>query len=412
MKPDGKDPAQAGVWAYLPEQPRPGREGGPLSGLSFSVKDLYGVPGWPLRASTPAPLPPVQGSPLVTRLSGLGAELVGKTHLHEIALGITGANPFGGTPNPLDRQRVAGGSSSGAAASVALGCCDFALGTDTGGSIRVPAAWCGVVGYKPSKGHPLWPLEGVLPLSPTCDHAGPLARDVQMIVRVQEALDGQKIAAQEWKGVQVGLWNPEGWLNSEAEAALLDTARQLEALGATLTPVLLPDMLDAYSDTVQSEAAAVHHAALALPDPGFSAGTLALLRRGAALTPEQVAVARERQEVYAELLEQQMQGLDLLLAPAVPSAAPLTGQDDVQTLGGNVPLRLAVLRLTVPFSLLGWPVLTLPCPAPDGLSVGVQLVGRPGNDARLLGLGRSLEARRAVNTNAENSADSNARPLR
>ena len=87
----------------------------------------------------------------------------------------------------------------------------------------------------------------------------------------------------------------------------------------------------------------------------------------------------------------------------VGHAAPLTGQDDVQTLGGNVPLRLAVLRLTVPFSLLGWPVLTLPCPAPDGLSVGVQLVGRPGNDARLLGLGRSLEARRAVNTNAENS---------
>ena len=211
-------------------------------------------------------------------------------------------------------------------------------------------------------------------------------------------MSGQKIAAQEWKGVQVGLWNPEGWLNSEAESALLGTARQLETLGATLTPVLLPDMLDAYSDTVQSEAAAVHHAALALPAPGFSAGTLALLRRGAALTPEQLAVARERQEVYAELLEQQMHGLDLLLTPAVPSAAPLTGQDDVQTLGGNVPLRLAVLRLTVPFSLLGWPVLTLPCPAPDGLSVGVQLVGRPGDDARLLGLGRSLEARRAANT--------------
>ena len=395
MKPDAGDPAQAGIWAYLPEVPRPGQTGGPLSGLSFSAKDLYGVPGWPLRASTLAPLPPVQGSPLVEKLLGLGAQLVGKTHLHEIALGITGANPFGGTPNPLDRARVTGGSSSGAAASVALGCCDFALGTDTGGSIRVPAAWCGVVGYKPGKDHPLWPTQGVLPLSPTCDHAGPLAQDVGMIVRVQEALSGQTIPVQDWKGLRVGVWNPQGWLDGQAEAALLDTARQLERLGAMLTPVLLPDMLDAYSDIVQSEAAAVHAAALKLPEPGFSPGTLALLRRGAALAPEQVAVAHKRREVYARLLQEQMHGLDLLLAPAVPSAAPLSGQDDVQIAEGRVPLRVAVLRLTVPFSLLGWPVLTLPCPVQGGLSVGVQLVGHPGDDARLLGLGRTLEAWRA-----------------
>ena len=411
MKPDAGDPAQAGIWAYLPEQPRPRHPGGPLTGLSFSAKDLFGVPGWPLRASTLAPLSPVADSPLVARLLDLGAELVGKTHLHEIALGITGANPFGGTPNPLDAARVTGGSSSGAAASVALGCCDFALGTDTGGSIRVPAAWCGVVGYKPSKNDPLWPLGGVLPLSPTCDHAGPLARDVQTLVRVQEALSGQRIAVQDWKGVDVGLWNPEGWLDTQAEAALLDTARQLEKLGATLRPVTLPDMLDAYSDIVQSEAATVHQAALALPDPGFSPGTLALLRRGAGLTFQQVAVARERRGVYAELLRQQMHGLDLLLVPTVPSAAPLTGQDDVQITEGRVPLRLAVLRLTVPFSLLGYPVLTLPCPAPGGLSVGVQLVGRPGDDARLLGLGRTLEAWRAASSEPEHSADSNARPL-
>ena len=299
IRPDANDPARAGIWAYLPEQPRQGRAGGPLSGLSFSAKDLYGVPGWPLRASTLAPLPPVAGSPLVARLLELGAELVGTTHLHEIALGITGANPYGGTPNPHDAARVTGGSSSGAAASVALGCCDFALGTDTGGSIRVPAAWCGVVGYKPSKDHPLWPTAGVLPLSPTCDHAGPLARDVGMIVRVQEALSGQTMPVQDWKGLRVGVWNPEGWLDGQAGAALLETARRLETLGATLTPVSLPDMLDAYSDTVQSEAAAVHQAALALPDPGFSAGTLALLRRGAALTPEQVAAARDRRGIYA-----------------------------------------------------------------------------------------------------------------
>ena len=393
MKPDSRDLRQDGVWAYVPAQPLPGQPGGPLAGLTFSAKDLFGVEGWPLRAGTLAPLPPVEASPLVSRLLELGATLVGKTHLHEIALGITGANAFGGTPNPLDSARVTGGSSSGAAASVALGLCDFALGTDTGGSIRVPAAWCGVVGFKPSKGDPLWPTEGVLPLSQTCDHAGPLARDVQTVVRVQEALSGQDIPLQSWKGLRVGLWNPAGWLDNHSEAGLLETARKVEALGATLHTVDLPDMLDAYSDIVQSEAATVHAAALALQKPGFSAGTLALLRRGAALEPGVVAAARDRRERYGALLTEQMSGLDLLLAPAVPTPAPVTGQDSVDIAEGNVLLRVAVLRLTVPFSMLGWPVLTLPSPTVDGLSVGVQLVGRPGDDTRLLGLGHALEAR-------------------
>jgi len=389
-KPDRNDPAQQGVWAYLPGAPLEGPAGGPLVGLTFSAKDLFGVEGWPLRASTEAPLPPVEPSPLVTRLLDLGATLVGKTHLHEIALGITGGNAFGGTSNPLDRSRVTGGSSSGAAASVALGLCDFALGTDTGGSIRVPAAWCGVVGYKPSKDDPLWPTTGVLPLSPTCDHAGPLARDLGTVLRVQEALSGEAVLPLPWSGLRVGLWNPEGWLDADAEGALLDAARQAETLGATLQAVTLPDMLDAYSDTVQSEAATVHAAALALAEPGFGPGTLSLLRRGAGLTPEQVAVARTRRATYASLLAEQMNGLDLLLAPAVPSAAPQAGADSVQVGEGSVPLRVAVLRLSAPFSMLGWPVLALPYATAAGLSVGVQLVAHPGDDARLLGLGRTF----------------------
>ncbi len=414
MKPDLSDSNQAGVWAYLPDEPRAGQPGGPLSGLTFSAKDLFGVDGWPLRAGTLAPLPLVEASPLVTRLLELGATLVGKTHLHEIALGITGANAFGGTPNPLDTSRVTGGSSSGAAASVALGLCDFALGTDTGGSIRVPAAWCGVVGFKPSKGDPLWPADGVLPLSQTCDHAGPLARDVGAVVRVQEALSGQSIGVQSWKGLRVGVWNPAGWLDAQAEAALLVAAQQAEALGATLHTVDLPDMLDAYSDIVQSEAVAVHAAALALSvsEPGFSAGTLGLLRRGAALAPEVVTEARERRERYGALLAIQMSGLDLLLAPAVPTSAPLTGQETAEIAEGTVPLRVAVLRLTVPFSMLGWPVLTLPSPTADGLSVGVQLVGHPGDDARLLGLGVTLERRLTLAASVPfGSAPSNEEPL-
>jgi Asp-tRNA(Asn)/Glu-tRNA(Gln) amidotransferase A subunit family amidase len=387
LKPDAGDPRQNGLWAYLPDEPMAGVPGGPLSGLTFSVKDLFGVDGWPLHASTRAPLPQISESPLVRRLLGLGATLVGKTHLHEIALGITGANAFGGTPNPLDPARVTGGSSSGAAASVALGLSDFALGTDTGGSIRVPAAWCGVFGYKPTKDDALWPLGGVLALSPSCDHAGPLARELATIVRVQEALSGQPVPPVSWKGLRVGVWNPEGWLNAQAQQALLDTVKIIENMGAEVyQPFRLPDMLDAYSDIVQSEAAAVHREALKLDEPGFTTGTLALLRRGAGLTAEEVAAAYARRDAYRRLLDEQMDGLDLLLAPAVPTAAPLTLQDRVEVDEGPVPLRVAVLRLTVPFSMLGWPVLTFPSPTSDGLSVGVQVVARPGDDVRLLGL--------------------------
>ncbi|GGJ72075.1 amidase [Deinococcus aquiradiocola] len=392
VRPDVAAPAQRGVWAYLPDAPLEGAGGGPLSGLTFNVKDLFGVEGWPLHASTRAPLPPVPQGPLVTRLLALGAALVGKTHLHEIALGISGANAFGGTPNPLDAARVTGGSSSGAAASVALGLTDFALGTDTGGSIRVPAAWCGVVGFKPGKGDPAWSTDSVLPLSVTCDHAGPLARDLGTVLRVQEALTGQAAAPRSWEGVRVGVWHADGWLDDQARGALLAAAATLESLGAVLTPVQLPDMLDAYSDIVQSEAAAVHRGALARPEPGFTPGTLALLRRGAGLTDSEVRAARDRRDAYRALLDERMTGLDVLLAPAVPCAAPLQGQDSVALPGGPVPLRVAVLRLTVPFSMLGWPTLALPHRTPDGLSVGVQLVARPGQDAALLGLARTLPA--------------------
>ncbi|WP_425147763.1 amidase [Deinococcus sp.] len=380
----------SGIWAYLPPEALAGQAGGPLSGLRFSAKDLYGVDGWPLHASTRAPLPEVPPSPLVTRLLELGATLVGKTHLHEIALGISGANPYGGTPNPLDARRMSGGSSSGAAASVASGQVDFALGTDTGGSIRIPAAWCGVVGFKPTKDDPLWPSAGVLPLSPTCDHAGPLARDLATILRVQEALSGTPLPAQSWEGRRVGLWQPRDWLDAQADAALSAFAGRVGDLGATLIPVSLPDMRDAYSDIVQSEAASVHRAALALQGPSFMPATLALLRRGAGLSAEAVEAAFKRRAVYRELLDDAMSELDVLLAPAVPCAAPLTGQDAVEWLGEAVPLRVAALRLTVPFSLLGLPVLVLPQPTPDGLSVGVQVVGRRGADAELLGLGLGL----------------------
>ena len=394
IQPDPSD--TFGAWAYVPPQAVPGAAGGPLSGLNFNVKDLYGVDGWPLSASTQAQLPPVPPSPLVTRLLDLGATLTGKTHLHEIALGITGANPVTPGRNPLDPARVPGGSSSGAAITVARAEVDFGLGTDTGGSIRVPAAWCGVVGFKPTKDHPAWPTAGILPLSPTCDHAGPLTRDVATAARLHAALSGETVTAQSWSGLRVGLWRPEAWLQPGALAALDGARATLEALGAAVREFALPDMLDAYSPIVQSEAAAFHAAALGDSPTGFSAGTEALLRLGAARPHAEVQAARTRRDGHRARLEDLFTQFDVLLAPTVPGVAPLIGQEELTLPEGQAddvptPLRVAVLRLTVPFSLLGVPVISLPRPA-GALSVGLQLVGAWNTDTELLGLALSLEA--------------------
>ncbi len=380
------DPQRA--WAYVPTEPLRGMPGGPLDGLSFSVKDLYGVPGWPLRASTRAPVPPVGESVLVRRLLELGATALGKTHLHEIALGITGLNGYGGTEHPVLAGHVPGGSSSGAAVSVALGQADFALGTDTGGSVRVPAAWCGVVGYKPTKDHPAWSTEGVLPLSVTCDHAGPLARDVATVARVHAALSGETVTPQDWAGVRVGVWQPEGWTDAAVREAVEAFGAGLEARGASLSPVPLPEMLDAYSPIVLSEAAQVHAQALQEEDPGFLPFTLMSLRQGAALETAEVAAAFARRAAYRAELDALLERFDVLLAPAVPTPPPLAGQDEVEVGSGTMPLRRAVLRLTTPVSLLGAPTLALPTAAPW---IGAQLVGRHGDDARLLGLALTLD---------------------
>ncbi len=394
-----------GAWAYWPPRPRVGQVGGPLSGLTFSVKDLYGVEGWPLSASTRAPLPQVQPSPLVTRLLGLGAMLVGKTHLHEIALGITGANDVALARNPLDTQRMPGGSSSGAAITVATGEVDFALGTDTGGSIRVPSAWCGVVGYKPTKGHPAWPTAGVLPLSPTCDHAGPLARDLPLIAQLHQALTQETVSPKSWRGLRVGLWQPDAWLQPSALTSLQAAAQSISALGAEVERIDVAaalyaacggDYLDIYSTIVQAEAAQVHQQALSGEPTGFGTGSLALLRRGQQYSCEQLEAAYVQRIAAQGALGRFFERYDVLLAPTVAGSAPLLGATSLSLADkhGNtteVPLRQAVLRLTVPFSLTGVPVLALPYLGADGLSTGIQLVMQARQDTQLLGLGLGLQ---------------------
>lgn len=381
-----QDPQRA--WAYRPAAPLAGAPHGPLRGLTFSVKDLFGVPGWPLTASTRAAVPDAGASVLVQRLLDLGASAAGKTHLHEIALGITGINGHGGTTHPFEAQRLPGGSSSGAAVSVALNQVDFALGTDTGGSIRVPAAWCGVVGYKPTKGHTAWSTDGVLPLSWTCDHAGPLARDLPTIVRVHEALTGTKVQPRSWSGIRVGVWLPDGWVAPEVRDAITAYAARLEVQGAVLGRADLPEMLDAYTPIVLSEAAQVHALALQQEDPGFLPFTLGLLRQGQALSEAAVREAHARRAEYRAHLDGLLSQHDVVLAPVVPVPPPLAGQEEIDLSGRPAVLRRAVLRLNVPFSLLGVPALAVPT---ELAFVGAQLVAPRGKDDRLLGLGLTAQ---------------------
>lgn len=371
------------VWAYRPKQPLVEAKSGPLSGLTFSIKDLFGVADWPLKASTQAPVPQPEESPLVRNLLELGAAAMGKTHLHEIALGITGANGFGGTKHSVLPDRISGGSSSGAAVSVALNEVDFALGTDTGGSIRVPAAWCGVYGFKPTKGHPAWSTDGVLPLSVTCDHSGPLAKNFQTIVHLQETLTKVALPQMSWADKRVGLWLPEHWVDQTVWEAVQAFAAHLESLGASLHPIQLPEMMDAYTPIVLSEAASVHAEALKLKQTGFTPFTEAALRRGAAISAAELAAAFEHRQMYAALLKQHFASLDLLLAPVVPTLPPPFGQDEIELHGQTVPVRQAVLRINSPFSMLGFPVVALPS---QQEFIGVQLVAPHQHDHQLLAL--------------------------
>lgn len=372
------------IWSYRPEVPLRTQTSGPLAGLRFSVKDLFGVNSMPMSASTHATLPTVGPSPLVTELLDAGAELVGKTHLHEIALGITGHNPhIGYTPHPQDAQRLSGGSSSGAAVSVASGECDFALATDTGGSIRIPAALCGLVGFKPSYG--LYSTEGLLPLSPSCDHAGLIARDLATTLQVHQLLSGQRAKTLSPDTLRLGLWDVESWVTPAVWQAIQTATQKL-----TLERFSFPDVLPAYTPIVLSEAATVHLQALQSAPQGFGPETLALLQQGSRYLATDYLQAQHQREIWRNHMLELFKHFDFLLAPTVPDVAPHHQQSSLTLPDGEQPLRSAFLRLTAPWSLLGVPVLSLPIKI-ENMSVGLQLIAHRGHDAKLFGLAQALE---------------------
>ena len=383
----------------LDAQARAGWRRGPLHGIPVSIKDLFAVRGMPTQAGTRAQLPALgrDEATLVSRLREAGALVFAKTNMHEIALGATGENRWtGDVKNPFDPERQSGGSSSGAAVAVATGIGAAGIGSDTGGSVRIPAAFCGITGFKPSYG--AIPLDGALPLSWTCDHAGPLARCVDDCAALFEVMARRRVAHGA-AGRRPRLAVPHAWLAGRLQPAVREAfARVLETLAkeqAEIVAVAAPTLALAwqcYTPIVRAEAAWVHRAALDAGASGFSGMVLPALEAGRALAARDYIDALKLRERVCADLDAGLAGVDALILPTSAVLPPLRGQEQIDVEGGRTSVREAVLGQTLPFSLCGLPTLTLPVGLVEGLPMGLQAVGRRGADAALLALGRWLEA--------------------
>ncbi len=376
---------------------------GPLHGIPISIKDLFNVATMPTHAGTKAKLPkeflnPLRDAVAVRRLRQAGAVLIGKTNMHEIALGVSGENNFtGDVCNPHNPVLQAGGSSSGAAVAVAVGAGLAALGTDTGGSIRVPASFCGVVGYKPSFG--LLPLAGALHLSWTCDHAGPLVRSVGDARIMTEVLAGKNLASPMIPDLrQMRFAVPRKWLegrlSNQVRQAFEVLLNQLKDAGAKILDITPSDLnlaWDAYTPIVRSEAAYIHRETLANQPEDFGQNVLPALLAGRDISKEEYFEALlTRNRVQAGLTDA-LQKTDAIILPAAPTVAPARGSTEVLLESGMRSHREAVLGLTLPFSLAGLPTLSLPFVHNAGLPVGLQVVGAMHTDARVLAISECIE---------------------
>ena len=362
---------------------------GPLSGRPVAVKDIIAVEGLATRCGSPSTgsAPATEDAPLVGRLRAAGAEVFATAQCLEFAAGF--ANPqVGDTRNPRDRSRTSGGSSGGSAALVAAGVCDLAIGTDTGGSIRIPAAYCGVVGLKPTYG--LVPTDGVFPLSPSLDHAGTLSATAADSIALLHAIAGPLPAAPAAGVPVIGVLSAQladPSVTPEVRAAVRTALDRLAAAGWQLREVKPPWLEEpqrweeALTVIVAREAAASHAGRDTSQD---AEGTRALLAFGAAVTPEQYLSARTAQAELRAAVEETLAGVDALAGPTVGYCAP--EQDPPFGVGDDN----AEGRFTGPYNLTGHPAVSIPVPAP-GLPVGLQLAGRRDGDLALLELATAAQ---------------------
>jgi aspartyl-tRNA(Asn)/glutamyl-tRNA(Gln) amidotransferase subunit A len=379
-----------------------------LQGIPIALKDLFHTKGVRTTAGSTffSDFVPGEDAFVVEKLHRDGAVILGKLNMHEIALGVTNVNPhFGPCRNPWDPSHITGGSSGGCAAALIARLCLGCLGTDSGGSIRIPSALCGVVGLKPTYGRVS--LRGVIPLSWTCDHAGPIARNIMDAAIMLQGIAGfdrlhpysiyhsrENFLAQIQDGVQgwrIGLVNDCYFDKTDPEVsqAIQAAALTFEQLGAKVEPVEFPGLYEtarANSLVVPAEAAVYHRERLQNHPDGFGEDVLRRLRSGASCNATDYILARQIQTVQRHQFEQVIKIYDFFIMPTTPiTAPPIEGPDAVE----QVHL---LTRYTAPFNLTGLPALSMPCGfTRDGLPVGMQLVAGSWSEGRLLSAGYAYE---------------------
>jgi aspartyl-tRNA(Asn)/glutamyl-tRNA(Gln) amidotransferase subunit A len=379
-----------------------GRYRGPLHGIPISLKDLIDLRGTPTTAASRVREGHVAATdaPVVARLREAGAVFIGKTNLHEFAFGTTNEeSAFGSVHHPLDPTRSPGGSSGGSAASVLDGMCYASIGTDTGGSIRIPSAACGLVGLKPALGE--ISTAGIVPLSGTMDHAGPLCRSVDDAEMVYEVLRGAAPSARQApsspRGVKIGVLR--GYFTALLDPQVASTFEvlcgRLRDAGALLEDVKLPhasDIAAVYLHIVLVEAAELHARTLERRAGDYTPSVRLRLEMGRYILGEDYARALRGRDVLRREVDSLLAGRDGLLLPSLAVPATKLGVATVQIGASEEPVRNITLRLTQLFNVTGHPAISMPCGKTiEGLPIGAQLVGHGLQTPALLQLARSLE---------------------
>ena len=362
------------IWLARPERPP--------AGTPVAVKDLLDTVGLTTTYGSVlfADHVPDRSAEAVVRLEAAGYGVAGKTNLHEFAYGISSQNQhFGTVPNPRFPGRLAGGSSGGSAAAIAAGDVELALGTDSGGSIRIPAAWCGIVGFKPTFG--LVPADGCFPLAPSYDHIGPMASTVEGCVELLGVLapEFEPTTLESLEELEVGV----AWLD-EADPLVRERVERAASHFPRRRTMRFP-LPDADENFLfMREVADVHRGLFPEHGDEYGESIRWKLERCLDVTDGEVATATRLRDEYRVGCAEALDGLDLLVTPTMTFVPPPADADEALLRGRGT-------RLTYPFDCVGWPALALPCgSAEDGLPASVQLVGRAGDDARVLAAGALL----------------------
>lgn len=376
------------------------QESGALLGIPLALKDLFDTKG--VRTTAGSKIlrdnVPSHDAAVATRLNDAGAVLLGKNNMHEFAFGVTNENPhFGDAHNPWALDHITGGSSGGSAAAVSARLCLGAIGSDTGGSIRIPAALCGVTGLKPSYGRVS--LRGAIPLSWSNDHAGPLTQNAQDAALLLTTIAGydpddpvsENIPSTDFTALLpeslhgIRFAAPRGYFEADVNAEILTAVREAERVFAGLGAVgvendlsFAEEMYDLNRIILRAEAAAYHSQWLKMRSEDYGKDVITRLQNGQRVTAEEYILARRRQSYVRRELKQYFQDVEFVITPTTRVPAPHIGTDPVT-------MAQHLTAFTAPFDVTGFPAISLPCGfTHEGLPIGLQIIGRAWDEARIL----------------------------